>query len=56
MNVIKKSPEVYGLQKEGKVHKLVKILREYDDEHDAVKDLTRLLTGEINEDELMIEK
>jgi len=55
MNIIHKSSDVYGLQKEGKVHRIVKILREYDNQADAEKDLTRLLTGEINENELIIE-
>ena len=53
MNVIHKRPEKYGLQKEGKVHRIVKILKEYEKEQDAVKDMTRLLTGEITEQELV---
>lgn len=52
MKIIRKSPEKYGLQREGKVHRIVKILREYDNEQEAVRDLTRLLAGEISEDEL----
>lgn len=53
MNVIHKKPEKYGLQKEGKVHRIVKIIKEYDNEQDAVRDMTRLLTGEITEQELI---
>ncbi len=53
MNVIHKRPEKYGLQKEGKVHRIVKILKEYEKEQDAVKDMTRLLTGEITEQDLV---
>lgn len=56
MDIVRKSPDVYGLQKEGKVHRIVKILKEYENEQDAVKDLTRLLTGEITEKELISEK
>jgi hypothetical protein len=54
MNVIHKSPDKYGLQKVGKnCHRLVKILKEYKNEQDAVKDMTKLLTGEITEQELI---
>jgi len=56
MDIVRKSPDVYGLQKEGKVHRIVKILKEYEKEQDAVKDMTRLLTGEITENELISEK
>lgn len=56
MKIIQKKSEVYGLQKEGKVHRIVKILREYDNQAEAARDLTRLLTGEISEDELTNEK
>ena len=56
MKIVHKKPEVYGLQKEGKVHRIVKILKEYENEQDAIKDLTRLLTGEITENELISEK
>lgn len=52
MDIVKKSPEVYGLQKVGKnCHRIVKVLKEYENEQDAVKDLTRLLIGEISENE-----
>jgi hypothetical protein len=53
MNIIRKNPDKYGLQKEGKVHRIVKILKEYEKEQDAVKDMTRLLTGEITEQDLV---
>jgi hypothetical protein len=53
MNIVHKKPEVYGLQKEGKTHRIIKILMEYDNEQDAVRDMTRLLTGEITEQELI---
>lgn len=54
MDIINKSPDKYGLQKVGKkCHRIVKILREYKDEQQAVNDLTKLLTGEITEDELV---
>ncbi|HQE66648.1 MAG: hypothetical protein KBB40_09115 [Clostridia bacterium] len=55
MNIIRKSPDVYGLQKEGKVHRIVKIIREYEDEQQAINDLTKLIVGEITEEELMQE-
>jgi len=54
MNIIRKSPDKYGLQKVGKkCHRIVKILREYDNEQQAVNDLTRLMVGEITEQELV---
>jgi hypothetical protein len=54
MNIIKKSSDKYGLQKVGKnCHRIVKILKEYDNEQDAVRDMTKLLTGEITEQELV---
>lgn len=77
MNIIRKNSDKYGLQKEGKIHRIVKILKEgvpgketctycegkthrivkilkeYEKEQDAVKDMTRLLTGEITEQELI---
>jgi hypothetical protein len=53
LNIIKKSPDKYGLQKVGKnCHRIVKVLKEYENEQDAVKDMTKLLTGEITEQEL----
>lgn len=57
MDIVRKNTDKYGLQKIGKnCHRLIKVLKEYENEQDAVKDLTRLLTSEINEDELIIEK
>jgi hypothetical protein len=54
MDIIKKNPEVYGLQKVGKnCHRIVKILKEYDNEQEAIRDMTKLLTGEITERELI---
>jgi hypothetical protein len=54
MNVIHKSHEVYGLQKVGKnCHRIVKILKEYKDEQQAIFDLTKLLTREITEQDLI---
>jgi len=53
MNIIKKNPEKYGLQKVGKnCHRIIKVLKEYGNEQEAVKDMTKLLTGEITEQEL----
>jgi hypothetical protein len=53
MDIVRKSPDKYGLQKIGKNrHCIVKVLKEYENEKDAAKDLTRLLTGEISENEL----
>jgi hypothetical protein len=53
MDVIKKNAEKYGLQKVGKnCHKIIKILKEYENEQEAVKTMTQLLTGEITEHEL----
>jgi hypothetical protein len=54
MNIIKKSPDKYGLQKVGKnCHRIVKVLKEYDNEQDAERDMVKLLTGEIKEQELI---
>jgi hypothetical protein len=54
MDIVKKNPEVYGLQKVGNnCHRIIKVLKEYDNEQDAVKDMTKLLTGEITEQELI---
>ncbi len=54
MDIIRKSPDKYGLQKVGKkCHRIVKILREYEDEKEAINDLTRLMIGEITEQELV---
>ncbi|NJD02696.1 MAG: hypothetical protein FIA99_08920 [Ruminiclostridium sp.] len=53
LEIIHKSPDKYGLQMAGKnCHRIVKILREYEDEKEAVNDVTRLLVGEITEREL----
>jgi hypothetical protein len=53
MKIVNKSPDKYGLQKVGKnCHRIVKVLKEYENEQDAVKDMTKLLTGEITEHEL----
>lgn len=54
MNIIRKSPDRYGLQKVGKkCHRIVNILREYEDEQQAINDLTKLMVGEITEQELV---
>jgi hypothetical protein len=54
MKIVKKSPDKYGLQKVGKnCHRIVKVLKEYESEQEAVKDMTKLLTGEITEQELV---
>jgi TFIIF-interacting CTD phosphatase-like protein len=54
MNIVKKNPEVYGLQKVGKnCHRIVRILKEYKSEQDAIEDMTKLLTGEITEQDLI---
>ena len=54
MNIIRKSPDKYGLQKVGKkCHRIVKILKEYEDEQQAIDDLTKLMVGEMMEQELV---
>lgn len=54
MEIIRKSPDKYGIQKVGKnKHRIVKILVEYENEEEALNDLTRLMTGDITEQELM---
>jgi hypothetical protein len=54
MNVIHKKADKYGLQKVGKNrHRIVKVLKEYENEQDAARDMTKLLTGEITEQELI---
>lgn len=56
MDIIRKSPDKYGLMKVGKNrHRIVKILREYENEQDAINDLTKLMAGEISEQELIKE-
>jgi len=53
MNIIRKSPDKYGLQRVGKhCHRIVKILREYEDEQDAITDVTKLMTGDMTEQDL----
>lgn len=56
MKIVKKSPDKYGLQKVGKSHRIIKVLKEYDNEGEAAKDLARLLTREITESELTGDK
>jgi hypothetical protein len=56
MDIVRKSPDKYGLQKDGKSHRIIKVLKEYENEQDAIKDLTRLLSGEISEYDLLHEK
>ena len=54
MKIIRKDKEKYGLHKIGKNHhRIVKILRDYDNEKEAIDDLTRLLVGEITEEDLI---
>ncbi|HAA25918.1 MAG TPA: hypothetical protein DCE11_07370 [Ruminiclostridium sp.] len=54
MDIIKKSPEKYGLMKVGKnVVRIVRLLREYDNIKEASDDLARLLVGETTEDQLV---
>lgn len=53
MNIIRKSPDKYGLQKVGKkCHRIVKILKDYEDEQQAIDDLTKLMVGDITEQDL----
>jgi hypothetical protein len=53
MDIVKKNPEVYGLQMVSKnCHRIVKVVKEYADEQQAIFDLTKLLVGEITEQEL----
>ena len=53
MNIIKKSPDKYGLYKVGKnCHRIVKNLKDYSDEQEAISDLVKLLDGEIKEQDL----
>ena len=54
MKIIRKQSEKYGLQKIGKnCHRIIKILVEYEKEQEAINDLTRLVTGEITEQDLV---
>lgn len=54
MNIIRKSPDCrYGLQKVGKnCHRIVKIIKDYDNEQPAIDDLTKLMVGETTEQDL----
>lgn len=57
MDVIRKSNIKYGIQKIGKnQHRIIKVLKDYDNEEDAVKALTMLMTGEITEAEILGEE
>lgn len=54
MEILRKSPDKYGIQKVGKnKHRIVKILAEYDNEQEALHSLTKLLSGEIAEPDLV---
>ncbi len=54
MKIINKGPDKYGLHKIGKnCHRIVKVFRDYDNEKEAIDDLTRLMTGEITEEDLV---
>lgn len=54
MEILRKSPDKYGIQKVGKnKHRIVKILAEYDNEQEALQSLTKLLSGEISEKDLV---
>ncbi len=53
MNILRESKEKYGLQKVGKNVRIVKILKEYTDEKEAIDDLTKLVLGEIGEEDLL---
>lgn len=52
VNVLRKSPDKYGIQKIGNRYRVVKILAEYGNEQQAINDLTQLLTGEATEQEI----
>jgi len=44
----------YSIQRHGKkLCSVVKVLRDYDNEKDAIEDLSRLITGEITEQDLV---
>lgn len=54
MKIVHKDQDKYGLHKIGKNrHRIMKILRDYDNEKEAVDDLTRLIVGEITEEKLI---
>lgn len=53
MNIIRKSPEKYGLMKVGNnCVRIVRLLKEYDNIKEASDDLARLMVGEITEEQL----
>lgn len=53
-DITEKKPEKYGIQKVDKnCHRIVKILKEYDNEKQAIDDMARLVTGELTEKELV---
>jgi hypothetical protein len=56
MDIIKRSKEKYGIQKVGNKHRIIKVLKEYDNEHDAVCAMTQLMTGAITEQDLLKEE
>lgn len=53
MEMIRKSPDKYALMKVGKRHRIVKVLAEYEDEQQAINELTRLMVGEISEQDIV---
>mgnify|MGYP001076467442 FL=1 len=53
MEILRKSNEKYGLQKVGNKVRIVKILKEYSDEKEAIEDLTKLTVGEIKESDFI---
>ncbi len=53
MNILSKSPDKYSIVNAGKnCHRLVKVLNVYDNDQQALGDLTRLIAGEITESDL----
>lgn len=54
MNIIKKSPDSYGIYKVGPTcHRIVKNLKNYTGAQEAIGDLMKLLDGEITERDLL---
>lgn len=53
IKILRKSNEKYGLQKVGKNVRIVKVLKEYTDEKEAIDDLAKLSLGEIKEEDLL---
>lgn len=55
MNIGYKDPNKrYGLYKVSKNHhRIVKILKDYDNEKEAIDDLSKLMVGEISEQDLI---